>query len=140
MSPIQSLSHEFVSKSKCTVGKKKIVYWDSTIKGFILEVRSSGAKTYALRYRDKHNRQCQYKIADYNDLSYEKARRAAEKARGKVVLGQVPAEDKRTKRKVPTLNYFIQFNYLPFIKKDKRSWKTLTPQLWVASSTTLSSL
>jgi integrase len=124
VSPIQSLSHEFVSKSKCTEGKKKIVYWDSTIKGFILEVRSSGAKTYALRYRDKHNRQCQYKIADYNDLSYEKARRAAEKARGKVVLGQDPAEDKRIKRKVPNLKYFSEYKYIPFIKQNKRSYKT----------------
>ena len=38
-----------------------------------MECRSSGGKTYALRYRDKHNRQCQYKIGNYGDLSFEKA-------------------------------------------------------------------
>jgi integrase len=122
--PIVNLSHDFVSKAVCPEGKKKINFYHQDIRGFLLEVRKSGGKTYALRYRDKHNRQCQYKIGDSKDISYEKARRAAEKARGKVVLGQDPAEDKRVKRKVPTLNYFVQFNYLPFIKKDKRSWKT----------------
>jgi integrase len=123
MSPIQSLSHDFVSKAVCPEGKKKIVYWDTNIKGFILEVRSSGGKTYAIRYKDQHNRQCQYKIGSHKDLTFEKARRAAEIARGKVVLGQDPAGDKRTKRMVPTLKYFIQFNYIPYITQNKRSFK-----------------
>ncbi|MFC1818900.1 tyrosine-type recombinase/integrase [Thermodesulfobacteriota bacterium] len=121
--PIATLSHDFVSKAVCSEGKKKTNYYHKDIRGFLLEVRSSGGKTYALRYRDKHNRQCQYKIGDSNDISFEKARKAAELARGKVVLGQDPAGDKRVKRRVPTLSYFVQFNYLPFIKQDKRSWK-----------------
>jgi integrase len=120
--PIVTLSHDFVSKAVCPESKKKINYYHKDIRGFLLEVRSSGGKTYALRYRDKHNRQCQYKIGDSKDISFEKARRAAEKARGKVVLGQDPNGDKRTKRKVPTLSYFVQFNYLVHIK-HKRSFK-----------------
>ena len=119
--PITNLSHDFVSKAVCPEGKKKINYYHKDIRGFLLEVRSSGNKTYALRYRDKHNRQCQYKIGDSKDISFEKARRAAEKARGKVVLGQDPSEEKRVKKKVPTLAYSVQFHYLPFIKKDKKS-------------------
>ena len=122
--PIVNLSADFCRKAICPEGKNKIDYRDKTIKGFILECRSTGGKTYALRYRDKHNRQCQYKIGDSKDISFEKARRAAEKARGKVVLGKDPSEEKRTQRKVPILNQFVQFHYLPFIKKDKRSWKT----------------
>ena len=92
--PIVTLSHDFVSKAVCPESKKKINYYHKDIRGFLLEVRSSGGKTYALRYRDKHNRQCQYKIGDSKDISFEKARRAAEKARGKVVLGQDPNGDK----------------------------------------------
>ena len=122
--PIVKLSHDFVNKAVCPEGKKKINYYHKDIRGFLLEVRSSGGKTYALRYRDEHNRQCQYKIGDSKDLSFEKARRTAEQARGKVVLGQDPAEDKRIKRKVPTLNYFVQFNYIPYITQNKRSFKT----------------
>jgi integrase len=119
---IENLSANFCRKAT-TEGKTKAVYWDKSIKGFILEVRSSGGKTYALRYRDEHNRQCQYKIGDSKDISFEKARRAAEKARGKVVLGQDPAEEKRVKKKTPTLNHFIQFNYIPYITQNKRSFK-----------------
>jgi hypothetical protein len=80
--PIATLSHDFVSKIECPEGQKKINYYHKDIRGFLLEVRSSGGKTYALRYRDEHNRQCQYKIGDSKDISFEKARRAAEKARG----------------------------------------------------------
>jgi hypothetical protein len=122
--PIVNLSANFVSKAVCPEDKKKTNYYHKDIRGFLLECRSSGGKTYALQYRDKHNRQCQYKIGDSEDISFEKARRAAEKARSKVVLGQNPAEDKRVKRKVPTLGYFAEFHYMPFIKKDKKSWKT----------------
>ena len=121
--PIVTLSHDFVSKAVCPEGKKKINYYSKDIRGFLLECRKSGGKTYALRYRDKHNRQCQYKIGDSKDISFEKARRAAEKARGKVVLGQDPAEEKRVKKKTPTLNHFIQFNYIPYITQNKRSFK-----------------
>jgi integrase len=120
---IVNLSADFCRKATCPEGMKKINYYHKEIRGFLLECRNSGGKTYALRYRDRHNRQCQYKIGNYQDISFEKARRAAEKARSKVVLGKDPAEDKRVKRKVPTLGYFVEYHYLPFIKKDKRSWK-----------------
>jgi len=118
---IVNLSADFCRKAICPEDKNKIDYRDKTIKGFILEVRSSGNKTYALRYRDKHNRQCQYKIGNYGDMTFEKARKAAELARSQVVLGKDPAGDKLTKRKVPTLSYFTQSHYLPHIKQYKRS-------------------
>jgi integrase len=122
--PIVNLSADFCRKAICPESKNKIDYRDKTIKGFILECRSSGNKTYALRYRDKHNRQCQFKIGNYGDMTFEKARKAAEQARSQVVLGKDPAGDKRVKRKVPTLSYFVQFHYLPHIKQNKRNWKT----------------
>ena len=121
--PTVNLSADFCRKAICPEGKNKIDYRDKTIKGFILECRSTGGKTYALRYRDKHNRQCQYKIGNYGDLTFEKARKAAEQARSQVVLGKDPAGDKRVKRRVPTLSYFVQFHYMPLIKQYKRSWK-----------------
>ena len=40
-----------------------------------------------------------------------------------MVLGKDPAGDKRVKRRVPTLSYFVQFHYLSYIKQYKRSWK-----------------
>lgn len=122
--PIVNLNADFCRKASCPEGKNKIDYRDKNIKGFILELRSSGNKTYALRYRDNHNRQRQLNLSNYGQLTFEKARKAAEIARGKVVLGQDPCEEKRVKRKVPTLSYFVEFHYLPFIKEDKKSWAT----------------
>lgn len=121
--PKVNLSHNFVCKAVCPEGKKKIVFWDTKIKGFILEVRSSGNRTYALRYRSENGSQKQLKLGSTEDISFEKARRAAEIARGKVVLGQDPCEEKRTKKKTPTLGYFVEFHYLVHIK-HKRSFKT----------------
>ena len=56
---------------------RKIDYYDNAITGFILEVRSTGGKTYHLRYRDSHGKQCQHKIGDAKSITFEKARTAA---------------------------------------------------------------
>jgi len=41
-----TLSSTFVSTAACPTGKAKTDYYDNTITGFILEVRTSGGKTY----------------------------------------------------------------------------------------------
>ena len=46
--------------------KGKIDYFSNDITGFVLEVRSSGGKTYYLRYRDVYGKQCQHKIGMRN--------------------------------------------------------------------------
>jgi integrase len=120
--PKANLNPYFISTATCPEDRKKINYYSSEIPGFILEVRASGGKTYALRFRDQHGRQCQYKIGSTSDVTYEQARRAAEQARSLVVLGKDPGEDRKTKRKIPTMNYFAQFSYLPYAMKSKKSW------------------
>ena len=42
--PIVNLSANFVSKAVCPEGNKKINYYHKDIRGFLLEVRSSGGK------------------------------------------------------------------------------------------------
>jgi integrase len=121
--PITTLSAEFVRNAKCPEGKPKENFYDSSITGFILEVRSTGGKTYALRYKDQHGRQCQHKIGSFKDISFDRARNAASIIRSRVVLGENPGEDKRIKRAVPTIADFNRDLYMPFIKVDKRSWK-----------------
>lgn len=123
--PIVTLSANFVSTAKCPEGKNKETFYDSGITGFILECRSSGGKTYAVRYRDSHNRQIQHKISDANSISFEKAKNAARMIRSRVVLGEDPAEDKRNKRIVPTLYELFNERVLPFSKgSGKRSWQS----------------
>lgn len=118
--PMVQLSAHFVSSAQCPQGKK-VDYYDTSITGFILEVRPTGTSTYHLRYRDTYGRQRQYKIGDSKSLTFEKARQAAKVLRSKVVLGDSPIEERLTKRTVPTLGEFIEDTYFPYIKTNKRN-------------------
>lgn len=120
--PNVTLSAEFVRNAVCPQGKKKENYYDTAITGFILEVRITGGKTYALRYRDAHKRQCQHKIGDAQSISFDKAKNSALKIRSRVVLGADPSQERRTKRCVPTLKEFNEQRYMPYIKGYKKSW------------------
>ena len=55
--PKASLDASFCLLAQCEEGKKKTDYWDTTITGFVLEVRPNGSKTYYLRYQDHRRRQ-----------------------------------------------------------------------------------
>lgn len=86
----------------CEPGKKKTDYWDTITTGFVLEVRSSGGKTYALRYIDDAGRQRQHKIGAYADITFDQARKSAKRLRSEVVLGGNPAGQKEVKKAIPT--------------------------------------
>src|ERR1039457_489320 len=101
--PNVNLDAVFVRNAVCPEGKSKINFFDNAITGFILEVRSTGGKTYALRHRDAHGRQRQIKIGDTKSVTFDRARSAAEKLRSRVVLGESPAEEKMAKRAIPTI-------------------------------------
>ena len=120
--PHENLSASFVNTAVCLPGKAKTDYYDNTITGFILEVRSTGGKTFSLRYRDSHGKLRQHKIGDAKSITFEKARNAAEKLRSRVVLGEDPAEERKTLRAIPTLAQFNEDRYMPFIKGYKVSW------------------
>ena len=122
--PVVKLSADFVRNVVCPEGKKKENYYDSIITGFIIEVRSTGGKTYALRYKDQHGKQIQHKIGDAKSITFDKARNAAKVLRSQVVLGDSPAEERKSKKAVPTLAEFCDERYLPFAKSYKRSWKS----------------
>ena len=120
--PKVNLTSAFVAQASCPEGRSKIDYYDTSITGFILEVRKSGGKTYHLRYRDPHGTLRQHKIGDLKDIAYEKARKAAEKLRSQVVLGADPAEERKAVRSVPTLKAFAEERYLPYAKGYKKRW------------------
>ncbi|MQU58542.1 tyrosine-type recombinase/integrase [Pseudomonas helleri] len=120
--PHAVLDAAFIRTASCPAGKKKVDYYDTTITGFILEVRESGGKTYHLRYRDAHGKQRQHKIGDSRSVTFDKAKQAAQVLRSRVVLGESPEDTRRAKRAVPTLNEFVENDYIPFVKGYKKSW------------------
>ncbi|WP_213757807.1 site-specific integrase [Delftia sp. WY8] len=122
--PIVKLSAKFVNEAVCPPEKSRVDYYDSALKGFILEARPSGGKTFYLRYHDTHGKLRQYKIGDAVVISCEKARKMAMELRAKVELGGNPLEERQTLRTVPTLASFIQDVYVPHIKVHRRNFQS----------------
>jgi|TARA_A100001518_G_C1225622_1_gene73886 integrase len=94
------LTHQVVANARCEPGKRKTDLYDTVITGFVFEIRPSGHRTYYLRYQDGRGKQKQYKIAGYGDVTFDQARKEAQRLRSQVVLGGDPAAKKAEKRAV----------------------------------------
>ena len=122
--PIVRLSPPFVRKANCSANHTKIDYFDTTMRGFMLEVRASGVKTYYQRYTDERGRERQFKIGPADVLTLRQAKRKATQIKAQAILGNDPQNERQERRSIPTLRSFIEDRYLPFIQGYKRSWKT----------------
>jgi integrase len=122
--PSVTLDSTVVKNTVCPPEKSRLDLYDTVIAGFIVEVRSSGSKTYFLRYRDKHGKQKQYKIGDTKSLTFEQAKNVAQTLRARVVLGEDLCAEKAALKNIPTLEAFARERYMPYIKGYKRSWDT----------------
>jgi len=122
--PIVQLSPAFVRHALCPPDHRKIDYFDAVMRGFMLEVRSSGGKTYYQRYTDERGRERQFKIGAANVLTLRQARRKALQIKAEAILGNNPQEERQQRRAIPTLHAFVNDHYLPFVQAYKRSWKT----------------
>jgi integrase len=122
--PRVHLSPVFVKSVTCPDGLKKIEYFDHTQRGFMLEVRCSGGKTYYQRYSAARGRERQFKIGSADMLSLGAARRKGKAIVAEVLVGVDPQERRAELRTIPTLAELVRDRYLPHIKSYKRSWTT----------------
>jgi integrase len=118
------LSASYVKSASCPTGVKKIDLFDSEQRGFMLEVRRSGGKTYYQRYTDNRGRERQFKIGPADVLSLANARRQARTVAAQALIGTDPHERRAELRAVPTLAELVRDRYLPHVKSYKRSWRT----------------
>lgn len=88
--------------ARCQEGKKRADYWDTSISGFVLECRASGSKAFVLRYTNEYGEQKQRTIGMYGDITFDQARRVAQRWRSEVVLGGDPAAKKAERKAIPT--------------------------------------
>lgn len=88
--------------ARCQEGKKRTDFWDTSIPGFVLECRASGSKAFVLRYTNEYGKQAQRTIGMYGDITFDQARRVAQRWRSEVVLGGDPAAKKAEKKAIPT--------------------------------------
>lgn len=101
--PIITLSAQSCAAAECRTGKKKTDYYDKDLKGFVLEVRATGGKTYYLRYVETNGRQRQIRIGPWEDVTFAAAKKRAQQLRAAVVMGEDPLAEKQKKRS--TINY-----------------------------------
>jgi integrase len=122
--PVVELTSAFVRHASCPSGQRKVDYFDSKQRGFLIEIRCSGRKTYYQRYCDERGRERQFKIGRADVLTSDQARRAGRSILARAVLGENPQLRRQELRSIPSLSEFVSEKYLPFIKTYKRSWGT----------------
>ena len=122
--PTVALSASFVRQAQCEPDRKKTDYFDVGQRGFMLEVRCSGGKTYYQRYTDDRGRERQYKIGSAGVLALDQARRKAKQVVAEALLGADPQQKRREMRAVPRLKDFVAERYLPYVQTYKNSWQT----------------
>jgi len=123
--PKAKLDAQFALTAQCPPDRKKVDYWDTgtVCNGLVLEVRSTGGRTWYLRYQDQHGRQRQHKIGRWEDLAFDQVRKTARKLRSEVVLGGDPAAQKAAVKAVPTYAELAQ-QHLDHAKTYQRSYAT----------------
>ncbi|ARQ01528.1 tyrosine-type recombinase/integrase [Pseudorhodoplanes sinuspersici] len=122
--PKAVLTRPFVDCATCGPGKAKVDYFDSEQRGFMLEVRRSGGKTFYQRYTDERGRERQYKIGPADAITLDQARKKARIILAQALLGDDPQARRRELRAIPTLAELVRDRYLPHVKAYKRSWRT----------------
>jgi integrase len=122
--PKISLTKPVVASVACVPGRSKVDYFDTDQRGFMLEVRASGGKTYYQRYTDERGRERQYKIGPADAITLEQARKKARMILAQALLGADPQEKRKELRAIPTLAALVRDRYLPHVKSYKRSWCT----------------
>lgn len=122
--PSALISQPFVKRLDLAAVSKRIDYFDSEIKGFLLEVRPGGKCTYYFRYRDALRKVRQVQLGKHPETVVNDARTKAHQLKNLDKDGGDPRHEVIKTRVIPTFEEFIAEKYLPHAKARKRSWST----------------
>jgi integrase len=125
MMPKAKLSAAFALTARCEEGRKKTDYYDdgTSCTGLVLEVRSSDRRTWYLRFENTQGRQCQVKLAKWEDATFDQVRRKARQMRSEVILGGDPAATKAAIKAIPPYSELATM-HLADAKLHQRSYDT----------------
>lgn len=101
-------------------------YFDIAIKGFYLEVRRTGGKTWRLRLKDEDSVLRVVDLGDAACITYTQAREVAKslKAASQLKQWDLVASATAKNERGPVFGDFVRRHYLPYIKSRKRSYDT----------------
>ncbi|KAF0279165.1 tyrosine-type recombinase/integrase [Spiribacter aquaticus] len=122
--PTAKLTASLLEKTTCPKDKAKIDLIDTEVHGLVAEIRRQGTGTYYLRYTDHRGKRRYHRLGRIGSMSLGDARKAAQKANGRIAMGHDPREEKATQRATPTVSAFIDESFMPYLKSYKRDWYT----------------
>lgn len=116
------LTPSIVSTLKCPETKSRIEYCDSETPGLLLEVRSSGAATWYLRY--KTDGATKYiSFGPLSEVTLAQARKLAKDMKAQIrVQGRDPRSEIKAKREMLTFDELWSKHYAVFAEPRKRSF------------------
>jgi integrase len=117
------LTQKYIDNYTCPTGVKKCTLFDTKIKKLFVEVRTSGTKTYHLRYTNKYGKTCQIKLGLSTTISLSEARQLAQKNKTNVAMGSDPLEEKKKLANMITFQQLVDLHYIPYAKLHKKSWR-----------------
>ena len=123
--PVITLTSNFIellSSQKPLVGI--VSYFDTEIKGFLLEHRPSGGATFYFRFRNYAGKVRLARIGRLGKINLQEARVRAHQMKQMVEDGGDPKVEAGRFKDVPTFAEFVQTRYMPYAKIKKRSWST----------------
>lgn len=126
--PKVKITTEFLKRVKPPTDKQKEQYFDSELTGLMLEVKSTGAKTYYYRYRE-NNSQKMIRIGTTTDTTLQEAKERyydLKQSHNEPSLQHLSKvqELSTEKKETITFKYFYDTYYLPYIKTHIKSYET----------------
>jgi len=131
---VEAINTRFV-RSAQSHGPHGSRYYDSTLTGFGLWVRSTGAKLFFQRVGGRRDRQIVY-LGHFGAITVEQARQAATEYLAKATLfksgsGEDPAAERRRRRTVPTYEEQVKkyMDRIALVRKPRRVGPDGKPRL-----------
>ncbi|MDD2448821.1 MAG: site-specific integrase [Sulfurimonas sp.] len=123
--PKATINQEFLDKLELPTSKAKEQYFDIIQIGFMLEVKSTGSKTYYFRYR-KNNKQTMKRLGTTEELTLEAAKDIYLKLKQDMIDIKIEniTNNNDTQHPIPTLQEFYDNFYNPYIQKHIKSHTT----------------
>ena len=91
---------------------RDVFAWDNELRGFGLRLRSTGAGSYVIQYRNSEGRSRRMTLGSLHVLTPDEARSLARDKLGSVCKGEDPAEQRKAVRRAPTVadvcNWYLE--------------------------------